>query len=1113
MSFWLDDDDIDDGGLGNLMSQSQSQSQQLSQEQSQSQSQRRLSQATAAVWHCGECGGLESYTDGATGETICSDCFTASQKKNDDQTDMDYEDVMGLAAKTRGGALVQQRRSRKSVSGSSARNQTPKLPLEDLDKSVVLPNLDQCMAGFMTVCRAWIRILVQDLRVFGSNNEETMAARMLQLENTVETLWLTYLRAWADGAEHYGELAPDTRFSMRDCFLSIGQRELIFRNISDRVDKEIKKNSNKNDDGNSSDSSDSSSDSNTSRNLLASDNEDVDEGGNGANGNDGTKKIRGGIIGNVLRVHGRLRRKGRKEAALYLPPSMTNAAALVWLAVHRMCTTTKTTDSSSLSTASSAASRPTIITSRQFITWLVNGSLPLYSTFSLLTPELQRVLRPIKSFFTCKLLPTVATLEIAATLWTVACGLKSVTQWNGTNAYLEPEEVESRRVQARIEKITPKTRKNAAKKKVPKKGDLAAEGLRFVTPQSVPVVAAQLIADTGLSQEVLNWALAIMGCSKPTPYQLAVMAALTEAAYQFGDVLKAPELPVSIDPVTGRIVLPDIRPDHESPPLRTRGVTPFAIQRQDVANVVVTLPWPQADPIHLTTCAHIVAVILYASQLCPNWRTAWTYNYQHLQQRDRHADDGTNKSDKRNRGIPWNAQQFSRLVGNGSTVADYLDFYEETLRDDDNTLAPDFVNRLDTTPSFLTMTATKTAPASRSDRGRRRRISSDDGEDEDDASVDDASVDDASADEREHDHGRVVRPCTQLAGVHRPPPPERPPKEKSAAQLNKEQAQLKKKEQAQLKKEEAQLKKEEAQLKKEEAQLKKESAALLKKEQAQLKKEEAQLKKELAQLNKDQEPKRTCVKKVPMGVDPKSAAEIARVLHLGADPQSAAEIAKVLSEPDPKSAAEIAIILQLQEEQEPEQPPEKEPPAVDSFASEFGVALTQLASVPQPSPQVRKKGRSDEEKQRRRRQEQQQRQQRQQEPKLKTGRSYEEKIAKELRGRKWLAAELQRQKGLAAELQKQKEPNQTAERPPKKAKINGFRGVLGIALPQERLESDLAAKVAVGRLVFDPTNLDVDQRLLLEFLAYTSRLDASLIMHAYVKVFWSMKLNSATYRT
>lgn len=902
MSFWLDDDD-DGPSLGNLMgSQSQSQSQQLSQEQSQSQSQRRLSQATAAVWHCEECGGLESYNDVASGHTICSDCFTASQKKNDDQHEMDYDDVMALAAKARGGVLVQQRRSRKSVyngmSGLSGDGKSRKLPLED--NSVVLPDLEQCMAGFMTVCRALIRILVQDLHALGSHDGDTneQTTTMLQLEKTVETLFQTYLRAWADGAEHYGELAPDTRFSLRDSFLNSEQREMIYRHVSDRVDREEKKkNSNKNDADDGSDS-DNSNDSNTSRNLLESDNEHDDEGDeddDGENGGSGRvsakRQSQCGIIRNVLNTHAIYRRKGRKEAALSLIPSMTSAAALVWLAVHRMCCTR--TDSSSLSTA--AASPPTIITSRQFVTWMNNGSLPLQSTFSLLTPEQQKVLYPVRLFFTCASLPTTTSLEVAARLWTLACGLKSVAQWNGTHAYVGVAAAEAARVEAIMENIAPAKsqsyflRRALFRRKTPKKGqdDLAAEKLRFVTPQSVPVVAAQLIADTGLSQEVLNWTLAIMGCSKPTPYQFAVMAALTEAAYQFGDVSTAPPLPASFSSVTGRMEIPEPRPDHERAPRRV-GAPSTADFRRDAANLVVTLPWPGADPIHLTTCAHTVAVILYASQLCPNWRTAWTYRYQDLQ-RDLHADGRTNKSDKRNRAVPWNAQQFPRLVGNGSTVAGYLNFYEESLRDADHTLAPDFVNRLDTTATFLTMTATKTAPATRSDRGRRRRISSDDDND-----------DDARVDEQEHDHCRVVRPCTQLAGVRRPPPQEQQKKQ---------------------------------------------------------------------------------------GFQKKD-----------------------------RSAAEIAIIKKKQ-----------------------------------------------------------------QEPKRKPGRPRKEK---------------------SAEAPKPKRGRPRKEEPKATAAVDAFAAAFATtAIPQVQHTVDVAANVAVGRLVFDPSNLDVDQRLLLEFLAYTSRLDASWIMDAYVNVF------------
>jgi hypothetical protein len=177
-----------------------------------------------------------------------------------------------------------------------------------------------------------------------------------------------------------------------------------------------------------------------------------------------------------------------------------------------------------------------------------------------------------------------------------------------------------------------------------------------------------------------------------------------------------------------------------------------ADRREQAANMVVTLPWPGADPVHLTTCAHIVAVILYACQLCPNWRTSWTYHYQHLKQHYPHGDNNDNGSNnKRNRVVPWNAQQFPRLVGNGSTVAGYLDFYEETLRDADQTLAPDFVNMLDTSTTHVTTSGR-----------RRRRICSDDDNDGDGDDGDDG------ADEWEHDSRRVVRPCTQLAGVQRP---------------------------------------------------------------------------------------------------------------------------------------------------------------------------------------------------------------------------------------------------------------------------------------------------------------------------------------------------------
>jgi hypothetical protein len=71
------------------------------------------------------------------------------------------------------------------------------------------------------------------------------------------------------------------------------------------------------------------------------------------------------------------------------------------------------------------------------------------------------------------------------------------------------------------------------------------------------------------------------------------------------------------------------------------------------------------------------------------------------------------------------------------------------------------LDRLDTTPTFAAMAATKTTPASRTDRGRRRRISSDDVDD--DAGTDDVWTSVWTS-------GSMImasRPTLYIASVHR----------------------------------------------------------------------------------------------------------------------------------------------------------------------------------------------------------------------------------------------------------------------------------------------------------------------------------------------------------
>jgi hypothetical protein len=99
---------------------------------------------------------------------------------------------------------------------------------------------------------------------------------------------------------------------------------------------------------------------------------------------------------------------------------------MVTVTVHRMSSTRKTT----------TAASPTIITSRQFIPWLVNGSLP--SAFSLDTDFKQSCVR--EDLFPAHCCP-IASLEQPLD----RCGVDSnlSPEWNSTNAYLEPAEVEA----------------------------------------------------------------------------------------------------------------------------------------------------------------------------------------------------------------------------------------------------------------------------------------------------------------------------------------------------------------------------------------------------------------------------------------------------------------------------------------------------------------------------------------------------------------------------------------------------------------------------------------------------------------------------------------------
>jgi hypothetical protein len=663
MNFYLEDDD-EDGAA----------------DPSQSQ---LFSQTTAASqgtsWQCSECGGADWYIDTATGNHHCSSCFSQAVSQSQTDQGLEYDEVVMMAAKRQSGALVQ---SKKRPRRSYAAHTNKKLSVDALNQTVTLPDLAHCIDGLQTVLQAWSRSLVElvlptDTATVHSANHASDRAQVL--EEAVGALWKAYLRAWADGAAHYAALSPGTRFSLRDCFLSTKHVDLIYRHLSYQVtDTAAKTTASDSDKLDATIARNDDSDSVRSRNLMDSSSSDDDSYSDSDIATKRTNKKtpiktyrHQGMIAHCIRQYCTRKRKGRMEVALSLQPNMPFCAALLWLAANRLYG----------------------LDGRQFATWMEAGALPVLNSFALLSSQQQDVLRPIVSHFTMSAVPSIGTLENQATLVAVACGLESVSDWNGTTELLSSNGTDTESTAKKSVKQTVVTQKV---KKREAANDFKAEKMLFMTPDSVPVTAAQLVADTGLGQTVLDWTLALMGCVQGTPDQLRKIESLLEKQEQRQSNKKE---------------------EPRQPGKSGRRSRSELLQKQNIQ--VATLPWPAAGPVNLTSLPHVCAVIVYACQLCPDWHT-WSYH-----RRTTVNATSENSRHRRERIVPQNLEQFN-LLGNGASLEGYLEFYEETVDNPNERLAPDFLDLLDTTTashSQLTIT------------------------DDDDQYVD-----------------RVVRPCTLLAG-------------------------------------------------------------------------------------------------------------------------------------------------------------------------------------------------------------------------------------------------------------------------------------------------------------------------------------------------------------
>ena len=317
-------------------------------------------------FECEHCGGTEFYLEGA--HQVCRTCFAHSQSQT--QSQLEYEEVMQLAAKTRGGQIVQTHRKK------AGKRETK--PLEDLDQSVPLPDLEWCIRGYQAILSENMRRLH---RLIPDLPEE--------FDGRVKTMWASYLQAWSNGAELYGKLYPHQRFSLRDSFLSGSQRLQIKRQLAydvagakglvpstDRPNKRVKVEE-VTDVSHSDQSDDEAPEAPVSSIRVRNP----------------SKRNRKNDFRHLVRQHGL---SGRMEVALFVKPDMLLLAGILWLALE-----------------------PLGITPSQVVHWIESGDLQL--SHHVWSDALNKRLVHVRPQFTLKIPPTVEIVDAKAQAMRVIC--------------------------------------------------------------------------------------------------------------------------------------------------------------------------------------------------------------------------------------------------------------------------------------------------------------------------------------------------------------------------------------------------------------------------------------------------------------------------------------------------------------------------------------------------------------------------------------------------------------------------------------------------------------------------------------------------------------------
>ena len=134
---------------------------------------------------CNNCGGTESYMD-ASGALTCAECFTQSNVIDESQMEIDFEESLAMAGRSKSGPGF--------VTLKKSKQRKEQKRFDEYDNTVALPDVLDCLKGIQRVLREAGKIVCG---LAGAKKHKIVL-------KTIRTIWTAYLRSWHDGSLYFG---------------------------------------------------------------------------------------------------------------------------------------------------------------------------------------------------------------------------------------------------------------------------------------------------------------------------------------------------------------------------------------------------------------------------------------------------------------------------------------------------------------------------------------------------------------------------------------------------------------------------------------------------------------------------------------------------------------------------------------------------------------------------------------------------------------------------------------------------------------------------------------------------------------------------------------------